>query len=260
MLKSQTLEANINKMGVNVGEWIQPVQEVTIIDKKPQKPSISHVKLDKKTTDMINKFVDEDFDLQNDRLEHELGLVEPKKKVEIVPKTTSIAEKQRKIWKIEQYIHSNRFGDFIQKDLKIDYTRDELDAMEDKELTKILERIRIQLDNKNLDQFYNSFAKTSSILVEKSMSNFYNIDGFTDNLFQNGAFLDGLERMKIDSGPLSYVPPSIQLSYAIISTAYMTHQLNSMNLSKSRKKVQMEAPTAEEMKQLDETLKSGDTL
>ena len=260
MPKLQTLEANINKMDVNIDEWIkQPIEHIPIVEKNVEKPSTANIQLDKKTSQMINKFVKEDIQHQNERFEQNLGIQKPKN-TENAPKTTSVVSKQQKIWKIEKYIHSIRFGDFIQNDLKIDYTREELDVMESRELDKILERIRIQLDNKNLDAFYNGLARTSSILAEKGLSNVYNIDGFTDNLFQNDAFLDGLERYKIDHGPLSYVPPSIQISYAIVSTAYITHTLNSQKLGKPPKKYEMKPPSEEAMKLLEEDVKPGQSL
>ena len=132
--------------------------------------------------------------------------------------------------------------------------------MNDRELDKILHRIRIQLDNENLDAFYTGFAKTGSILVEKSMSQFYNIDGFTDHLFQNEAFLDGLERYKIEN-PFPYVPASVQISYAIVSTAFITHQLNATGFRTRRKQKDMNGPNVkEEIEKIEYNIKIGQSL
>ena len=83
------------------------------------------------------------------------------------------------------------------------------------------------------------------------LSNFYNIDGFTDNLMENKTFMDGLERYKIEH-PLPQVSPAIQMSYALLSTIFITHQLNSVS-ENQLKKYTMKPPemSSELKKELD---------
>ena len=44
-------------------------------------------------------------------------------------------------------------------------------------------------------------------------------------------FMDGLERYKIEN-PFPQVSPTIQMSYAVISTMFMTYQLNRKNTNR----------------------------
>ena len=51
---------------------------------------------------------------------------------------------------------------------------------------------------------------------------------------ENKTFMDGLERYKIEH-PLPQVSPAIQMSYALLSTIFITHQLNSVSENQSKK-------------------------
>lgn len=162
----------------------------------------------------------------------------------------NIHEKRTLIFKIQKYQNSQRFGQFVRHNLHINQSESQLNKLDINGLNDILAKIRIQLDNRNLDDFYNAMIKGGATMMETVLSSYYNIDGYGDNLVANKQFMDALERMKIEN-PFPSISPSIQISYALISTAIMTHELNKRNLNVSNDprppQKPMEPPNIEEM-------------
>ena len=111
-----------------------------------------------------------------------------------------------------------------------------------------MSKIRIQLDNRNLDSFYNGLIKGGANLSESLLRNYYNIDGFGDELLGNKTFMDALERQKCEN-PFPSVSPMLQISYALISTAIMTHELNKRKLNPN---TQLKVEPQQEMAPLNE--------
>ena len=220
--------------------------------------------------------------------------VEPKvveKKIQ--PNTSQkidVHEKITLIWKIQKYQNSQRFGQFVRNAIHVNHTESQLKKLSITQLNDILAKIRIQLDNRNLDDFYNSLIKGGATVMETVLNPYYNIDGYGDNLINNKTFMDALERYKIEH-PFPSISPSIQLSYAMISTFVMTHEINKRGLNPNIAKktsletdvplekpvVSMEAPNIEELspemqkefqdeflsmlkKTLDEDLDSNESL
>lgn len=171
------------------------------------------------------------------------------------PKNTmdDIQEKRTLIWKIQKYQNSKRFGPFVKHNIHINQTEHQLNKLNIIELKDILSKIRIQLDNRNLDEFYNALIHGGCNMMETVLSPYYNIDGYGKNLMSNNQFMDSLERHKIEH-PFPAVSSGIQLSYAMISTLIMTHELNKrvFDTPKIAKEVpppvvEMEQPKMEEL-------------
>lgn len=158
------------------------------------------------------------------------------------------AERQTLIWKIQKYQNSSRFGDFVRRNVGINHTESQLNKVKNEELEDILSKIRIQLDNRNLDSFYNGLIKGGANLSESLLRNYYNIDGFGDELLGNKTFMDALERQKCEN-PFPSVSPMLQISYALISTAIMTHELNKRKLNPN---TQLKVEPQQEMAPLNE--------
>ena len=151
-----------------------------------------------------------------------------------ITQTNNIHEKRTLIFKIQKYQNSQRFGSFVRHSLHINQSESQLNKLNLDQLNDILAKIRLQLDNKNLDTFYNSLIEGGCNIMENVLNPYYNIDGYGKNLISNHTFMDALERYKIEN-PFPSISPSIQLSYAMISTLIMTHELNKRGLNTLKK-------------------------
>lgn len=130
--------------------------------------------------------------------------------------------KEKKIMKILKYLGSKRFGAKLKSELGIKYTRPQLLKCSNDNLDAILFRIRNYLNTRNMDMVFEQMARYTAKGYEDLVSNFYDIEGFSDLLMQNPAFWDAFERWKIEH-EMPDVPPSVQMMYIIASTTYIAH-------------------------------------
>jgi hypothetical protein len=138
--------------------------------------------------------------------------------------------KESLIMKIQKYQSSRRFGPYITKELKITQSREQLTKLSIDRLENILHRIRINLNNRNMDSIMETMAITCAKGYETTVSNFYDIDGFTELLTANPGFWDAFERWKIER-EMPEIPPGIQLAYIIATTTFAAHSLNASKVS-----------------------------
>ena len=108
-------------------------------------------------------------------------------------------EKEKLIMKILKYQGNRRFGEKIKKGLGIKYTRQQLLKCSNENLEAILYRIKTFLNNVNMDAVWEHMARHTAKGYEELVSNFYDIDGFSDLVLSNPAFWDAFERYKIES-------------------------------------------------------------
>ena len=134
----------------------------------------------------------------------------------------SKVDKEKLILKILKYLNSKRFGPKLKSDLGIKYTRTQLLKCSKDNLEGILFRIRNYLNTQNMDVVFEHMARYTAKGYEDLVSNFYDIEGFSDILMQNPAFWDAFERWKIEH-EMPDIPPSMQLMYIIASTTYIAH-------------------------------------
>ena len=148
------------------------------------------------------------------------------KTLKIKEKEENIDSKQKYIFQILKYQDSPRFGEYIKTRLKINFSESALQKKKTKSLEDILSRIRINLDNRNLDNFYNSLLVNATLSFESLMEHIWTIEGFSDSLMKNPHFLDSVERYKIENiGKMPSLPPSIQLIFIMSQTAFICHTL-----------------------------------
>ena len=165
-----------------------------------------------------------------------------------------VEEKQRMIFTIQKYQDSPRFSDIVRNELKITQNYSQLSEMPMIDLENILSRIRIHLDNKNLNKFYDNIATTTAITYETAISQFYNIDGFSDMLLDNDEFWNIFERYKCEY-QLPAVNPTMQLLFIIAQTTFMAHHLGaSRSSSDIEYEMQGPSPSAELLIQDLETI------
>ena len=145
------------------------------------------------------------------------------------PKTftsNKLNTKEDQIMRIINYQNSPRFGANIRKELKFNYTREQLVKKSLEQLDNLLYRIRNYLNTRGMAGIYEQMVRTSAIGYENIVSQFYDIEGFSDMLLNNPAFWDAFERWKIER-TLPNIPPSLQLMYIISSTTLLAHMKNS---------------------------------
>ena len=131
--------------------------------------------------------------------------------------------------KILRYQSSRRFGPYIKKELKLNYTREQLIKMSVDRLEAVLHRIRVNLSNRNVDSMIDSMLKTCSVGYETTMSQFYDISGFTQLLWSNPGWHDAIETYKCEK-MMPQVPPGLQIAYIVATTTLAAHSLNESEL------------------------------
>ena len=157
-------------------------------------------------------------------------------------------DKEVLIMKILKYQSSRRFGEYITKKLKITQSREQLLKLSVDKLNNILHRIRLNLNNRNMDAIFENVALTCAKGYETTITGIgYNIEGFTDLLVANPGFWDAFERWKIER-ELPDIPPGIQLGYIVASTTLAAHNLNAHNV------VTKESRSNPETKNKDDTI------
>ena len=141
-------------------------------------------------------------------------------------------DKEKMILKIMKYLNSKRFGKKLKTELGLKYTRQQLLKCSNDNLNAILYRIRNFLNTQNMDLVFEQVARYTAKGYEDLVSNFYDIEGFSDLLMQNPAFWDAFERWKIEH-EMPDIPPSMQIIYIIASTTYIAHLQKQIGVSKN---------------------------
>lgn len=154
----------------------------------------------------------------------------------VAKKKAAINDKESLIMKIQKYQSSRRFGQIITKELKISQSREQLIKLSIDRLENILHRIRLHLNNRNLDSIFENMAVTCAKGYEASITPFYNIEGFSELLLNNPGFWDAFERWKIER-EMPNIPPGIQLAYIIASTTITAHTLNTARIPQPKEKI-----------------------
>ena len=144
-------------------------------------------------------------------------------------------ERERTIWIIRRYLSSKKFGDYLTKELGIKYTQAQLRKLKNTSLKNTLHRIRIAVDMRNVDAMYDKMFFHTSLVVEKTLTPFYDVEGLTQNLQNNEEFQCALEKMKIEA-EIPNIPPPVQMMMIASQTAIMTHHMNKLATQQIAKK------------------------
>ena len=164
------------------------------------------------------------------------------KQIEKLPNPDENPEKkQNLIFKIQKYQDSELFGETVKKHLGFNQGYDQLNDKSITDLENMLSRIRIHLDNKNLDQFYERTAESIAVLYEGLVSTVYDIDGFSDMLLESEDFWNIYERFKIENN-FPAVNPAVQLTFIIGQCTFMAHHLSAKNGTTGSHTMQGPAP------------------
>ena len=137
-------------------------------------------------------------------------------------------ERQRIIHIIQKYQASERFGSYIRTELKITYSNDTLNKKSITQLEGILEKIRLHLDNRNLNQVYDSVLFSTTQMIELMSKPVANVDGFTKMLRENEEFANCWEKFKCES-VMPTIPSHLQMLFILGQTYLMAYSINKSN-------------------------------
>lgn len=129
--------------------------------------------------------------------------------------------------KIIKYQNSPIFGEFVRNQVGCKHSDSALQKKDLPQLNDILNKIRVHLDTKNMDTFYNKLSGAGLLTLEKTISPFYDIEGFSERTQSSEEFWNVLERFKIESD-LPQIPPVVQLSFILAQNIFITHELNKL--------------------------------
>ena len=152
---------------------------------------------------------------------------------ELVEKQNTEPEREKLIYIIQKYQSSQIFGEYVQQELKINYSSESLHKKTVEQLESILAKIRLHLDNRNLDKIYDGVLFSSTMLIETFSRPMVNVDGFNKMLQENEQFLNCWERFKCES-VMPTIPSHVQLMFILGQTYFMAY---AMNQSKEEKEV-----------------------
>ena len=107
----------------------------------------------------------------------------------------------------------------------MNYTRPVLESRSHKQLDNMLEKIRVNLNNKSMEKFYESVATSTAIISEQIITPFYDIEGFSDTLLKNDQFWDVYEKWRIEHTAPA-LSTEMQMLYIVTQTAFIQHELN----------------------------------
>lgn len=147
-------------------------------------------------------------------------------------------ERQNLIHIIQKYQSSERFGTFIRSELKITYTAEALSKKTIPQLQSILDKIRLHLDNQNLNKIYDSVLFSSTAFIETMSKPIgVNVDGFSTLLLENEEFLNCWERIKCET-VMPTVPSHIQMIFILGQTYFLAYAINKQKDYKAPPEVQ----------------------
>ena len=136
-------------------------------------------------------------------------------------------KKQSLIFKILKYQDNKRFGHILKK-LNIKYTYQQLNKLTLDVLNEVIQRIYVNLNNDGIDKMYDMLVHQTSHTFEKTVSPFYDINGFSNSLLCDDTFLNLLERYKIEHS-LPNIPIGVQLSLVITKHMLLVNTKNKLN-------------------------------
>ncbi|ETO03052.1 hypothetical protein RFI_34357 [Reticulomyxa filosa] len=125
--------------------------------------------------------------------------------------------RKAKIITVEGYLKSDRFGDYLCRNLEISPNQARLMSIE--QLEDIHQEIRCLITKRYKEKFIENLTKIGLKTIEAVVTPMYNITGFEDILMNNQEFLD------FQGPPL---PLGIRLSLSMVQTAILCNQINSL--------------------------------
>ena len=159
----------------------------------------------------------------------------------------TVEQKQNMIHIIQKYQSSEIFGKFVRNELKISYTEEALQKKTVEQLHTILTKIRVSLDNKNLNKMYDSVLFSSTMMLETVSRPMVNVDGFNQLLKENEQFISCWERFKCES-VMPTIPAHLQMIFILGQTYFTAYAMNKMK-EPSKETVELVAEIEKEIEQ-----------
>ena len=108
-------------------------------------------------------------------------------------------EREKLIILLNRYKNSTRFGTFLIKEMKLTELNN-LEKLNKKKLENLLDRVKININNKQGGDLTNILIMGGISSIEKLLTSFeiVNLTGLTQSIQNNNAFLDALEEVIIE--------------------------------------------------------------
>lgn len=132
-------------------------------------------------------------------------------------------EKREKIFLISRYRNSTRFGEYLRNEMRLNLDMTELQRLSTDELDNLLQEIQICICNKNNQKIVTESAIHIISIFERMLTNLYKVDGISEALHNNDAFLDALEEYALQNHKLLHASPKTIILAEIIKTAVLLH-------------------------------------
>ena len=218
MPQSQNFLLDPNK---TIGNFMTPQKSNPNHEKPiPKMKDIGNQQIPKK---LIDKLLKDDTKKQR---KTKLSNPNPVSPLSKLSQSSIAVHKEDAMIKITNYQNSRRFGPSLKKDLKISYTREQMNKKSVDQLEAILYRIRTYLNARHMEGVYEQMVRTTASGYENIVTSFgYDITGFSELIQNNPAFWDAFEMWKLER-KLPDIPPSLQLMYIISSTTVIAHLQN----------------------------------
>ena len=146
------------------------------------------------------------------------------------PKKEDSKTKAKLIYAIKSYGKNKRFANYLENECGHNFDEGYLKKMTIDELKLELEKQDVALANKQntsiLDRSVKGGLQFMESLIDQRTK--YKVKGTTDRLYEDNAYLDLLERVKIKYNlPFFSMDPVLELSLVIAQTAMVVHHENS---------------------------------
>ena len=217
---------NINPSGIDITQMLsnpKPIEDLSDDIKAPAIKRVSKTKIKKRLKDLEKAHQSSKTSVISKKSSTDSKAPSSKNN-----KKEISAERQMLILKIQKYQNSPRFGDYVRKQLKINFNNDQINKKSIKQLENTLSKIRVNLDNRNVDKIMDSMVTHGLLVLEKGGKTIgFNIDGTASSLMDSDDFLNAFERFKIDEcGVIPKMPLKLQLLYMISSTMMVQYHIN----------------------------------
>lgn len=127
---------------------------------------------------------------------------------------------------LHRYGTSLRFGDYLQKTMKIDLSLPTLSSYTAEELTRLLDDVKIIVANKNNNSMVGSMLINGVNVAEKFISNFINIKGTAKVLMSNESFLDTLEEWQLENSQITTLSARNRVLVEVLKTSLAVYNMN----------------------------------
>ncbi|ETO19526.1 hypothetical protein RFI_17703 [Reticulomyxa filosa] len=222
---------NINEMGIKTNPFRKETPQQPAID-EIKEPPIMNDRTSKKLMDIFKKDAKNKSSLETIPESDSLSsFSEPRLRKDKPSKKDLLREESKtlrsaKILTVKGYLQSARFGEFLCNHVGVSPTM--VKSLSDDRLDDVHREIKCLLNKRYKERFVENLTRNGLVLIETTVTPFYDIRNFSTVLSHNEEFLDCLEELKLEiKGPA--LPLHIRIAMIIGQTALLCNQMNSLH-------------------------------